>query len=51
MTQIMKAMVSHRYGSPDCEEVEKPTAGNDEVLIRVHAASVLRNKEHTVAAP
>jgi NADPH:quinone reductase-like Zn-dependent oxidoreductase len=40
MTEIMKAIVSHRYGSPECEEVEKPTAGDDEVLIRVHAASV-----------
>ncbi len=38
----MKAIVYHRYGSPDvlkCEEIEKPTAGNDEVLIRVRAAS------------
>jgi NADPH:quinone reductase-like Zn-dependent oxidoreductase len=39
----MKAIVYHRYGSPDvlkCEEIEKPTAGDDEVLIRVRAASV-----------
>ncbi len=39
----MKAIVRHRYGSPDvlkCEEVEKPTPGADEVLIRVRAASV-----------
>jgi NADPH:quinone reductase-like Zn-dependent oxidoreductase len=39
----MKAVVYHRYGSPDvlkCEEIEKPTAGDDEVLIRVRAASV-----------
>ena len=39
----MKAIVCHVYGSPDflrCEEVEKPIAGDDEVLIRVRAASV-----------
>ena len=39
----MKAIVYHRYGSPDvlkCEEIEKPTAEDDEVLIRVRAASV-----------
>jgi NADPH:quinone reductase-like Zn-dependent oxidoreductase len=39
----MKAIVYSRYGSPDvlrCEEIEKPTAGDGEVLIRVRAASV-----------
>src|SRR5712691_10275629 len=39
----MKAIAYHNYGSPDvlkCEEIEKPTAGDDEVLIRVRAASV-----------
>ena len=39
----MRAIVYHRYGSPDvlkCEEVEKPTPENNEVLIRVRAASV-----------
>lgn len=39
----MKAIVYRDYGSPDvlkCEEVEKPTAGDDEVLIKVRAASV-----------
>jgi NADPH:quinone reductase-like Zn-dependent oxidoreductase len=39
----MKAIVHRSYGSPDVlqyEEIEKPTAGNTEVLIRVHAASV-----------
>jgi NADPH:quinone reductase-like Zn-dependent oxidoreductase len=38
----MKAIVYHNYGSPDvlkCEEIEKPTAGDDEVLIRVCAAA------------
>jgi NADPH:quinone reductase-like Zn-dependent oxidoreductase len=39
----MKAIVYHNYGSPDVlqyEEIEKPTAGDDEVLIKVLAASV-----------
>lgn len=39
----MKAIVYHNYGSPDvlkCEELEKPTPGDDEVLIKVRAASV-----------
>ena len=39
----MKAIVYRDYGSPDvlqCEEVDKPTAGDNEVLIRVRAASV-----------
>ena len=39
----MKAIVCHDYGSPDvfrCEEIEKPAPSNNEVLIRVRAASV-----------
>ena len=39
----MKAAVRHEYGPPDVmkvEEVLKPTPRDDEVLIRVHAASV-----------
>ena len=39
----MKAIVYHRYGSPDvlkCEQIEKSTAGDDEVLIRVRAAAM-----------
>ena len=39
----MKAIVYSNYGSPDvlkCEEIEKSTAGDNEVLIKVRAASV-----------
>jgi NADPH:quinone reductase-like Zn-dependent oxidoreductase len=39
----MKAIVYDKYGSPEvlkCEEVEKPTPGSGEVLIKVQAASV-----------
>jgi NADPH:quinone reductase-like Zn-dependent oxidoreductase len=39
----VKAIVYHDYGPPDvlqCEEVEKPVAGDDEVLIRIRAASL-----------
>jgi len=39
----MKAVVYRNYDSPDvlkCEEIEKPTAGDNEVLIKVRAASV-----------
>ena len=39
----MKAIVQTRYGSPDVlqlKEVDEPAAGNDQVLVRVHAAAV-----------
>jgi NADPH:quinone reductase-like Zn-dependent oxidoreductase len=39
----MKAIVYHRYGSPDvleCAEIEKPAPGDDEVLIKIRAAAV-----------
>jgi NADPH:quinone reductase-like Zn-dependent oxidoreductase len=40
----MKAMVQHEYGAPDdvlkLGDVTAPEAGDDEVLIRVHAAGV-----------
>ena len=39
----MKAIVYHRYGTPDVlelTEVDKPVAKDDEVLVRIHASSV-----------
>ncbi len=39
----MKAIVYHRYGPPDvlqCNEVPSPTPGDDEVLLKISAASV-----------
>jgi NADPH:quinone reductase-like Zn-dependent oxidoreductase len=51
----MKAIVYHEYGSPDVlklEEVEKPTPREDEVLIKVHAASINSyDWRHIRAAP
>ena len=39
----MKAVVYTKYGSPDVlqiKDVEKPAPGENEVLIKIHAASV-----------
>ncbi|HEY3024557.1 MAG TPA: NAD(P)-dependent alcohol dehydrogenase [Pyrinomonadaceae bacterium] len=41
--RLMKAIVYHEYGSADvlkCEEIEKPVPRDNEVLIKVRAASV-----------
>lgn len=42
----MKAIVYHRYGSPDVlepAEVTTPTPADDEILIKIHAVSVNRS--------
>ncbi len=42
-TQLMKAIVHRCYGSPDVlrfEDIEKPTPADDQLLVKVHAASV-----------
>ena len=41
--KLMKAIVHHCYGSADVlkfEDIEKPIAADDQVLVKVHAASV-----------
>jgi NADPH:quinone reductase-like Zn-dependent oxidoreductase len=43
MDSAMKAMVYHNYGSPDnleLQEIEMPVVKDDQVLVKVHAASV-----------
>ena len=47
----MKAIVQERYGSPDVlklREIGRPTAENDEVLVRVRAASIHADVWHVV---
>jgi NADPH:quinone reductase-like Zn-dependent oxidoreductase len=49
----VKAIVYTKYGPPDVlhiEEVEKPTPREDEVLVRVHAASVNAADWHLLTA-
>ena len=43
----MKAIVQDTYGSADVlqlEEIDQPDVGDDEVLVRVHAAGVDRGR-------
>jgi len=49
----MKAIIHTKYGSPDVlqiAEVEKPTSKDDEVLIKMHAASVNAYDWHALTA-
>ena len=39
----MKAIVYHKYGSPDdlrMEDIQKPIPGDDEVLLKIYAVSI-----------
>ena len=48
----MKAIVQARYGAPDdvlqLQDIDKPVVKDDEVLVRVHAASVHPDIWHAV---
>lgn len=47
----MRAIVHRRYGNPGvlaCEEIERPVPGDDEVLVRVHAAGASIGDHHVV---
>jgi len=51
VTTPMRAIVHRRYGTPDAlafEEVERPVPGDDDVLVRVHAAGVNIGDHHVV---
>ncbi|MEQ8671852.1 MAG: NAD(P)-dependent alcohol dehydrogenase [Aggregatilineales bacterium] len=54
MNSNMQAMVYTQYGSPSdvlrLKEVEKPTPGDNEVLIKVHASSVNSAELHLIKA-
>ena len=50
----MKAILHQRYGRPDVLElrdVDKPTIGDDQVLVRVHASSVNPVEWYGVSGP
>ena len=51
VTVPMRAIVHRRYGTPEVlafEEVERPVPGDDEVLVRVHAAGANVGDHHVV---
>src|SRR2546425_3072650 len=48
----MKAIVQDTYGSPDVlqlREIDKPVVGDDDLLVRVHAAGVDQGVWHLMA--
>src|SRR5918994_3291166 len=48
----MKAIFRDEYGSPDVlqlRDIDKPEIGDDDVLLRVHAAGVGRDVWHVMA--
>ena len=50
--QTMQAIVRDKYGSADVlriNQIDLPTIGNDEVLVRVHAAGLDRGTWHLMA--
>lgn len=50
-TAVMRAIVHREYGPPDVlavREVARPAPGDDEVLVRVHAAGVSIGDHHVV---
>lgn len=50
----MKAIVQDRYGSSDVlklAEIDKPSPGSNDVLVRVRAASVNARDWHMITSP